>query len=640
MGFLRALLWQFFKIHRLRTATDRRLKVNIAQTMPHNAQAVHPSRHPRIDSTRRERNEIRHPEEHQVSRNKTIRSREDTLNKPLSPGLPTPISANSSAPEFTTSNQDQKDFASVDAIQRKISAIYELYDALPEKFNRLSRIPRLSSMRKDLIAQRVMLRVTVETIELISCLKMTLRTAEPSSESRAYQDRHPDVENIKNRLTRLHNLLVEVENLSDDLVAKRDMITLALRPRNDPGKASQNRHYTPNTASRSRGGVAKRRQSRVTKRTVVDPLLALTVHMDMLNADMKEFQRQCQRLHPIQHDDIPEIASIPEDLCLTKAVAVMLCKALCQVCPNKKHIHQVLFGLATEELDCDHNGDTAVQFNLAFECPGESETWFIVQSTLKAPTDDEMDVEPIDATVHTTPASRSSFSKDTSHIAGEPHARFCLQYYKQGTDDLAVALKHSDICEHMVFYPDKARLAIIHNDGQAVPLRKLLEDDCHPVEKLEMLQKVHIARMLAEAVLKFHSEDWLSCKWDWDNVLIYDIDGRLEPHLRFELWNSESTDTASEQAPRSQHMSYVLSQLRLLLGYLAMGRNPELASYEYEDILNVTGSQAYAEIFQACHEMSLNKSKLDDQDMQERFYTKVVSKLDGLEEFLTAHWQE
>lgn len=608
--------------------------------MPHHTRAVNPSRHPRIDPTIGEENETRCFEDNKLSENRRLRSHGDISHKPTSPGLPTPISASSSAPNFTTSSQDQEKYASVDTIKREISAIFELYDTLPEKFKRLSRIPRLSSLRKDLIAQSVMLRVTVETGELVSCLKATLRTSGPLPEFPASQYQHPDVDNIQNRLNRLHRLLINVENLSDDLVARRDMVTLALRPRNESGKFSQGRHYTPNAASRSRGGVAKRRQGRATKRKVDDPLLALTSCMSMLNSNMEEFQKQCQKLQPIQHHDTLEIASIPNDLGVTQAMAVMLCKALCQVCPNKKHVHQVLFGLATEELVCDHDGDTAVQFNLAFECPGESETWFIVQSTLKAHADDAMDVEPVDATVHTAPVPRSSFSKDTSYIPGEPNARFCLQYYKQGTDDLAVALKHSDICEHMVFYPDKARLDIIHDNGQAVPLRKLLEEDCHPVEKLEMLQKVHIARMLAEAVLKFHSEDWLSCKWDWDSVLIYEIDGQLEPHLRFELWNTDSTDASPEQAPRSQHMSYVLSQLGLLLGYLAMGRNPECASYEYEDILNVTGSHVYAEIFQACHEMSLNKSKLDDEDMQERFYAKVVSKLDELEEFLTRHWQE
>lgn len=619
------------------------LKFNFAQNLPHHAQVTNPFEYPQIDSTKIGKTGTRSFEEKTLSENRTLRSGDDISDKPLSPGLPTPISASSSAPELPPSNVDQKHKASVNAIERKISAIFELYETLPEKFRRLNRIPRLSTMRKDLIAQSAMLSVTVENGQLITCLERTLNTTgTPSKDFTASQSQNTDVENIQNRLNHVHKLLVDVDNLSDDLAAKQDMITLPIRPRNESGRPSQGRHYMQNSAARPRGGVKKRRQSKVTKRTNDDPFLTLTSYMTMLNTNMEEIQKQCQRLQPPQHDDTLEITSIPDDLGLTKAVAVMLCKALCQVCPNKKHVHQVLFGLETEELGCDNIGDTAVQFNLAFECPGESETWFIVQSTLKAHTEDEMEIEAIDATVHTAPVPRSSFSnslKDTSYVTGEPTARFCLQYYKQGTDDLAVALKHSDICEHMVFYPDKARLNTIHDDGQAIPLRKLLEEDCHPVEKVEMLQKVHIARMLAEAVLKFHSEDWLSCKWDWDNVLIYEIDGRLEPHLRFELWSPESTGNPSELSSRSQGLSYVLSQLGFLLGYLAIGRNPVSARYEYEEVLNVTGSHMYAEIFQTCHDMSLNKSNIGDEVMQERFYTKVVAKLDELEDFLTRQWQ-
>lgn len=616
------------------------LKINYAQTVPQHAQTAEPSKHPQIDAT----NGLHYLEENQLPEYRTSRSGGDISYRPLSPGLPTPISASSCAPEFTTSNLDQKPQSSIAAIERKISAIFELYDTLPKKFRRLSRVPRLSSMRKDLTAQCAMLRVTVVNGELISCLKRTLQTAGTRvNDPLISHSQQNDVESIHNRLNRVHRMLLSVDNLSDDLAVRQDKMTLAIRPRTEAGKSSQGRHYVQKSAAVPRDGVKKRRQSKVTSRTNNDLFLTLKNHVSMLNTDMEEIQKQCQRLQPPQSDDTLDISSIPEDLGHTKAVAVMLCKALCQVCPNKKHVHQVIFGLSTEELHCDHIGDTAVQFNLAFECPGESETWFIVQSTLKLHTDDEMEIESIDPPIHTAAVPRSSFShysRETSYVSGEPNTRFCLQYYKQGTDDLAVALKPSDLCEHKVFYPDKERLNIIHDDGQAISLRKLLEEDCHPVEKLEMLQKVHIAKMLAEAVLKFHSENWLSCKWDWDNVLIYEIDGRLEPHLRFDLWNSESTDTAPEQAPQSQQMSYVLSQLSFLLGYLAIGRNPECASYDYEEVLNVTGSQVYAEIFQTCHDMSLNKNNLGDQDIQERFYTKVVSKLDDLEEFLTQEWQQ
>ncbi|KAJ4420262.1 hypothetical protein N0V82_004473 [Gnomoniopsis sp. IMI 355080] len=548
-----------------------------------------------------------------------------------SPSLPSPISANSSAhPDLTLDSLAREKEANIDAIKRRISEISDFYVALPEKFGRHSRIPKLNAMRKDLHAQKAMLSVTVEDGQLISCLERTLKPPRSLPDSITSLLPQPaDIDNIRSRLDHIHKLLNDVDKLSDDLILKQDEMSLPLRLRNHPGNFKHGRHIVPSPAAKPRG-VVKRRQSNTTKPKTDNPRLALMHIIGFLTIRMEDLQKQCQRLQPLQYDDTLGITSIPEDIELTKAVAVMLCKALCQVCPNKNHIHQVLFSSATLELACDHIGDTAVEFNLAFECDKDLRTWFVVQSTLKGHGDQEMNMEQVEEVARPATHSRPSFShhlKDSSDATGQPNARFCLQYYKQGTKDLAMELKHSEICEHVVFYPDEERLDVV-KQGQAIPLRKLLE------EKLAALQMVHIARMLSEAVLKFHSEDWLSCKWDLDNVLIYEMpDGFLEPHLRFELWNPKSAGTVLQHVPRSQKMSHVVSQLGVLLGYLAVGQDSSCANYE--EVREVTGSNVYAEIFQTCRDMSRNENGLGDQIMQARFHAKVVAKLAELEDLLS-----
>lgn len=569
------------------------------------------------------------------------RSRGDVPEMQPSPSLPTPTSASSSSlPGLASNSLTQENQQVVDSIQKKISEITSLYKKLPKKFARIARfnrLPRLDSKGKDLNAQSKTLLVTVDKGELISCLERTLKKPRhflPLLE----QDIH--IKKIQNCLNSIHKLLGKVDGLADQLATTGDKIKLTLRQRTESGNSNQGRPQLRNSPVVGRGGIAKKPQRKSTQRlrtnyfqdlsVNVNNLEDLSVNVNTLATEMVEFRKLCQRLQPPEIDTTIEVTSIPPDLELTKAVAVMLCKALCQVCPNENHAHQVLFGISTQELSCDDSGDTGVEFNLAFECPNESETWFVVQSTMKGQDDEGMEVDDFDTSVRPAPHSRLSFShhlKDFSHASAEPNARFCLQYYKQGTDDLAVALKHSDFCKHEVFYPDRARLKIIQDSGEAIPLRQLLEKELYPMQQLEMLQKVRLARMLAEAVLKFHSPDWLSCKWDWDNILIYKIDGCLEPHLRFELRSPESAGKTLETAPRSKQMSYVLSQLGVLLGNIAVGPNP----VTYEKVHRSLGSTVYAEIIETCRDMSQNENGLGDQDMQERFYTKVVANLIALE---------
>lgn len=568
----------------------------------------------------------------------------------LAPRLPTPMGAGTSGPAQSTANSQKV----MNAIQKTINDIDSLYQTLPSKLARFNRRPRLDSMRKDLVAQSVTFHVNVEDGELIASLEETLRTSsslpQETSDYSGSQSFCDDtvVQDVYGRLENIRKSLSSVDNLSDELVTQEDKRRLPIRQKSGSsvnGNQNNRQKQFPHLVMGGRVGETKKRQTSTSRRIARPPEDFLPAIISLLGDQVMEFQRQCQRLKPPEPEEVSD-TPIPDGLELARAAAVMLCKALCQACPNKNHqVHSILFSLLTQELDPDDdNGNTSVEFNLAFESPGESETWFVVQSTLRLPNDQAMDLDDVsDAERNAEPAHQSrpaqsvprlSFSDQikisSSQAAEEPNARFCLQYHKQAAYDLAVSLKHSDICEHHIFYPEQPRLDLIHDYGQAVTLQKLLQERS-TVQQLEMLRKIQLAELLAGAVLKFYSADWLSCDWDWDKILIYTINNALEPHLRFELKDPEGNGKGSGTTDRSLESSRVLWQLGKILGTIAVGPFYETISYE---TVKEKFSHGYAEVMEACFNMSKGQSNLSDKEVQKRFYAKVVSKLEEMERYL------
>lgn len=66
------------------------------------------------------------------------------------------------------------------------------------------------------------------------------------------------------------------------------------------------------------------------------------------------------------------------------------------------------------------------------------------------------------------------------------------QYHKKAADELAVSLEHFDIYENRLLYPEQPRLDLVHNNGQAITSRELLQERS-PGHELEALQKIHLA---------------------------------------------------------------------------------------------------------------------------------------------------
>lgn len=565
------------------------------------------------------------------------------------PRLPTQNDASNTAPSYGTSNglteTNQRLF---NEIKTLIVGVSNLYRSLPAKLARLNRIPGLEDMRKDLNAQNTVFLITIDE-EIGYLMPSVIETLKQDQLHASYtQPVQPSpVVDIKNRLEHIQKLLSSVDAFSDRLAAERDKRTLSIRPKRQPGRPSHGANHSANPITNVCSGVQKRSSRPYVSRKINEGTTfgRLKGVIGMLKHQAEEFQRICQRLRPPspEPEDQFDLNHIPGDLELSRTAAIMLCKALCQACPNKKHVHRVLFGLSTSELpsDCD-GGDTGVEFNLAFESElsDEAETWFVVQSTMKSLDTMEMEVDEPHSPVQTIPQARLSFSNQLSRppdLNTQPDTRFCLQYHKQGVNDLTIALKHSDHCEHKLFYPEESRLKLIRENGQPMPLRQLLEER-HSEHQLEMLQKIRLARLLAEAVLKFYSSDWLSCEWNWDSVLIYELESGIEPHLRFEMKGPDWLGKIPQVGSRSQELKNVLSQLSEFLGCIAIGPHP--GSITYEAIQRTFGSLSYAEIVRACDEISRTENNFEDEGVQKRFYNKVVARLADLEQLFEEELNE
>lgn len=553
------------------------------------------------------------------------------LDNSCSSPLPTPLTAASVGPITVMDNGlIEANRQILEYIQRKVSVICDLYETLSEKLERFHRVSGLSHIRKDLTMQKTIFDINVEQGwgNVISSVAQALQRSQllPSvSSTNMSLKLEPNprgiVDGIKARLDRIHHNLKDVDSLSDELAAQQDRLSLPIRQKRDVGKVKSDHHHQSAKNIATRSGVMKRRQSLSSRhKPQTRPDVVIRLLTTLLTSQLEEFSRECQVLQPAERDATPGAESIPHDVEIAKTAVELLFKALCQACPNKNHVHSVLFGLSTQELSFDEETENSgFEFSIAFESTesrDEPETWFVVQSTMKPQ--------------GTLPQTDQTDGLETiSYASPEPNARFCLQYHKQGTSDLAAALRHSNKCEHELFYPDEARLKFIRENDDALPLRQLL-DDLDALQQLEPLQKIRIAKLLAEAVLKFHAADWLSDEWDWDDVFVYKIDGSLEPHLRFRLKSTEVSHGQEEpEIPQVRSMADILCQLGAILGTIAVG--PFAESPTYGAVRDSLGSHAYAEIYQACVDLSKMRTERSDVEVQGDFYSKVVAKLDWLE---------
>ena len=353
----------------------------------------------------------------------------------------------------------------------------------------------------------------------------------------------------------------------------------------------------------------------------------------------------------------PEPA-LPEEVELAQVAAAMLYDSLGSVCPNPNHeSHNVCFKLGTQEsIKVVKQGTKSGIFELrvAFESSTTSQTWFDVESRITAEEGDQFLDKPLPDLMETDSAiqsavsdspidlasmsrqqhqarSRSShpFSSLRSEHSVENTAHFCLYNHRQQTKELAARLKHSEVCEHYLRYPEARYLEEVSKDDmQTQNLCALVR------ERLSHRDRIRLARIMAESVLKLNTTEWLRDNLDGKNVLVYNINKNYEPYLKVQIIRPGPSEPSSPGTDR--RMSQTLFKLAGILCDIALGARGRRRNDSEEDLYARVKKQlnmGYADVVRECQNMAKMHSPdiTTNEVVMTAFYTKVVKSLRELE---------
>ncbi|KAL1870890.1 hypothetical protein Daus18300_004979 [Diaporthe australafricana] len=339
---------------------------------------------------------------------------------------------------------------------------------------------------------------------------------------------------------------------------------------------------------------------------------------------------------------------LPQELKVAKFAAGMLYKSLGNLCPNPDHAsHDVLFRLDTTEAVFPTERKGEFRLRVAFEGSSDCPTWFDINSVvqlreaaLDGDNDDmDLDVAVVSASVDGNIPSdfpdprqqevrpRPSISSSRSHMqrsAGDHTARFCLYNHRQqvrSSSLVAAELRDSDACTHIFYYPETEES---QNPGEETHILSL-HDILRARKRLEPRQKVRLARIISESLLKFNPSDWLRCNLDTINILVYSVKENLEPHLRIRLQSTTDCVTSVFGKTASQ----VLKQLSEIMCEIAIGprkmsklaADPDRLYEEVEGELN----KGYATIVESCRQMADEcwRGTANEKALLDDFYGKV-----------------
>ncbi|KUI55304.1 hypothetical protein VP1G_02714 [Cytospora mali] len=490
---------------------------------------------------------------------------------------------------------------------------------------------------------------TVEDGQLLSCIEKTFRKEQRGAEKpRNYHNTIPvqepaDVKDVQDRLKQILRILEKVERLLQDVnpVAGRLI---------NPKRSKQGRRgqvlYSPLPAN------------------VTSALKGKLKFLLKLNHILQDFTTQ--RLAPPSGEKgtNKEIGTgLPEEIELAQVAATMLYNSLGNVCPNPDHhSHNVRFNLGTQEsIEMVKDGSKTGTFKLrvAFESSStNSQTWFNVASVVTAQEreqvlqpaynipeaqPDQMDLDTdtegaasdrsfnFSSPLHwERPRPSSSFSDLKSVDTVKHTAYFCLNNYQQHTEELAARLQHSEACEHWLRYPKEQDLPQSTSNDDHIPnLCALVQ------QRLSRRDRVRLARIIAESVLKLNATDWLRNDFDGENVLVYNINRSYEPHLRVTI--NKPVRYEPPNSGGENRTSQNLDKLSGILSDIALGTNRRRKDYKDERLyrkvkegLNI----GYADVVRDCKEMADMQisATRDNEAIMTQFYTKVVSALRHLEE--------
>lgn len=238
----------------------------------------------------------------------------------------------------------------------------------------------------------------------------------------------------------------------------------------------------------------------------------------------------------------------------------------------------------------------------------------------------------------------------------------CLGQLRQQTNKcigfLEESFERSASFKHLVFFSPETK---IPKSPQSKSLAELIDLSQQSIDaRLLTLERLHLARVVASAVLKFNSTPWLEGPWRSEDVVFFELDGTnvlSAPHLTVRVvqqqQHPERTNAApTPTTPYGRKRNPLLFSLGVILLELEYGetframheRQGNSSPSEFhtarrlsrETRVYVLGPK-YARIVQQCIEGDFGTSAvgdvgLNDPELRELFYRDVVRVLAELEE--------
>lgn len=300
-----------------------------------------------------------------------------------------------------------------------------------------------------------------------------------------------------------------------------------------------------------------------------------------------------------------------EKMGMVRVAAQMLYQSLGIVgngCPNTAHDeHHVCLGLDT------WIETSSVEFTLAFENTRDEETartWFSVQSTCEALATSS-DQQQWTSSRPQLGRRSSLSSSEIEAIKERSAAQFCLSNHRQYFDKPAIKLSLLEGWSHRLFYPKENDVNRFPEPTRMITLAEILQK--RPWYFRRATQRVRLARLLCEAVLKFNATDWLEFDLDEKEILIYDAQKSAVPHIRARLVRHIPPE-------RGEGVSNILKRLANILSSIA-----------FDDL-----GETYTEAVEACHQIAdeCSESHFTLEEIEDQLYDEVVRALKELEDRL------
>ena len=427
------------------------------------------------------------------------------------------------------------------------------------------------------------------------------------------------------------------------------------------------------------------------------------IELKDLNATFLTLSSQTSKLRKQQLKDKTLVKPLAQDIEKVNSIQQASCKvyeALCHSC-SKHSEHRTHFCLETkaETKTSSSRESLHIQFKVAFGKISAQEqdttcgpTFFIIESVLVTSHQDQQSPMAVINTLKRTLSGDYGTNvkkiKKSVRFLGDNcaeqchpslselrnlknlglHQNFCDRirecFQRSSAEGIQYMglLGNSDTYRHLVYVPEKKARR------PALSLQEILSISSRrdPSLRLTMLERIHLARSLATAVLQYHATPWLTNPWRSEDILFFGAEERLllerslapisEPHIDVPVKKSISGSIASFHTS-GQHLAsnillFNLGVMLIELAYMAtlktllnrkersQGDTKYIEFFAARRLSEVVGREMgtkYARIVRKCVECHFaSGSDLNNSELQGEYYRDVVKELEGLEDSLAS----